>query len=212
MALYLDSALVTDAQRAGELGWVSGITTNPSLLAKSGLDTSGILERLARAIPGEVFYQLVAPDLDGMLVEGRQACKILGKQAVLKIPATPIGFQALARLSREAPCAVTAIYSPAQALVAAAVGARYALVYVNRATHLMGDGLALVTEIAGMLDGSSTALLAASIKSPQEAVATYRAGAPHLTLPLNVLEALTEHELTARAVEEFADIGRGISI
>jgi transaldolase len=210
MAFYLDSARVEDANAAHVLGWVRGITTNPTLLKQSDLPSDVTLRLLASALPGEICYQLTAPDLEGMLAEGWAASSILGEQSVLKIPATAVGFQALARLSKRIPCAVTAIFSPAQALVAAAAGARYIIPYVNRSTRLLGDGPALVREMAQALAGSPTQILAASIKSPEEAVAAHLAGAHHLSLPLEILQAMTGHELTGASVSEFTSKGTGI--
>jgi len=210
MALYLDSALISDAEIARDLGWVTGITTNPTLLAKAEHPPELTLKQLSGIIDGEIFYQLIAPDFDGMVAEARIAHDILGEQMVLKIPATSTGFQALAHLSKEMHCSVTAIFHPAQALVARAAGARYAIAYVNRTTRLVGDGIGLVREIAEILTGSHTKILAASIKSPEEAVATMNAGAHVLTLPLEVLQALTTHPLTEETVMSFAQTGRGI--
>ena len=210
MALYLDSAIVEEAQIAAQLGWVTGITTNPTLLAKSEGPVEYTLGSLAALIPGEVFYQLTAPDRDGMLEEGRKVYNLLYAQAVLKIPATSNGFQAAARLSQEIPCAVTAVFSPAQALVAVAAGAKYVIPYVNRGTRLLGDGLALVRDIAAVLKGRQAKILAASIKSPGEALETYKAGASILTLPLPLLQEMAVHELSEGTVDEFAQNGRGI--
>ncbi len=210
MAIYLDSALVPEAQTAKDLGWVSGITTNPTLLAQNDLPPKETLQMLAALIPGEVCYQLTATDLAGMLAEGRAAYDLLGEQTVLKIPATPSGFQAVANLSPEIPCAVTAIFSAAQALVAQAAGARYVIPYVNRSTRLLGDGAALVREMAKVLEHTSTKILAASIKTPVEAVAAWNAGAQILSLPIQVILTLGEHELTHQTVAEFLSQGRGI--
>ncbi|UCH58815.1 MAG: hypothetical protein JSV61_11425 [Anaerolineales bacterium] len=210
MAIYLDSALISAAQTARELGWVSGITTNPTLLAQSELSPNETLQKLAALIPGEVCYQITATDLSGMLVEGRAAHDLLGEQTVLKIPATTSGFQAVARLAPDIPCAVTAIFSPAQALVAQAAGARYVIPYVNRSTRLLGDGPALVQQMAEVLARTPTKILAASIKTPAEAVAAWNAGAQILSLPLQVLLALGEHELTHQTAAEFSSRGRGI--
>lgn len=211
MALYLDSALISDAEIARDMGWVTGITTNPSLLAKSEHPPEITLKQLSTIIDGEVFYQLTATNLDGMVAEARIAHDILGDQTVLKIPATSTGYQALSRLSNEIPCSVTAIFHPAQALVAWAAGARYAIAYVNRTTRLVGDGIGLVRQIAEILSNSQMKILAASIKSPEEAVATINAGAHVLTLPLEVLQALSTHPLTEQTVLEFANSGCGIN-
>jgi len=210
MAIYLDSAQISAAQAAKELGWVSGITTNPTLLAQSELPPEETLRKLAALIPAEICYQLTAQNLDEMLAEAGQVHQLLGDQTVLKIPATPAGFQAVARLAPDIPCAVTALFSPAQALVAQAAGAHYVIPYVNRSTRLLGDGPALVRQMREALTGTQTRILAASIKSPAEAVAAWNAGAHILSLPLQVLLALGEHELTHKSVAEFASSGRGI--
>lgn len=211
MAIYIDTAIIAEAKQAIEFGWVAGITTNPTLLGKSDLSPEVTLKELAQLSPGEVYYQLLSTDFDGMVAEGKAAFELIGKQTVLKIPATVAGFQAVAHLSAEIPCAVTAIYSAAQAAVSAEAGAKYAIAYVNRATRLLGDGFALVREMANVLKNSNTEILAASIKSPAEAVDTLLAGAHHLTLPFDVLQAMAVHELSQQTVDEFAKNGRGIS-
>jgi transaldolase len=146
-----------------------------------------------------------------MLAEGRKAFEIVGEQMVLKIPATARGFQVVACLSPEITCSVTAIYSAAQAAVAREAGAKIAIAYVNRATRLLGDGIALVRDMASVLSGSNTEILAASIKSPQEAAAALQAGAHHLTLPLSMLQAMATHELSEKTIAEFAKNGIGLS-
>lgn len=210
MALYLDSAMAAEAEAVSKFGWVQGITTNPTLLAKSDLPPAATLQRLKEIIPGEIYYQLTAHDFDGMVTEGKMAFELLGHQTVLKVPATASGFQLVAHLAPEIPCAVTAIYSAAQAVVAAEAGAKYAIAYVNRATRLLGDGFALVQSMAMVLQDRNTQILAASIKSQDEAVRTLLAGAHHLTLPFEVLIGLVSHELSQQTIEEFAQNGRGI--
>ncbi len=208
--LYLDSAIISEAQIAEKLGWVKGITTNPTLLAQSELSPEETLKQLAAISPGELYYQLTATEFDAMLAEGRQAFEIIGGKTVLKVPATAVGFQVVACLGKEIPCAVTAIYSAAQAAVSREAGAKYAIAYVNRATRLLGDGLTLVREMAAVLQGSQTEILAASLKSSEEASAVLQAGAQHLTLPLSILQAMTTHELSQQTVEEFRQKGQGL--
>jgi hypothetical protein len=99
MAIYLDTAIVAEAARASKFGWIAGITTNPTLLAKSELSPEETLKKLAQLIPGEVYYQLMASDFDGMVAEGKAAFESIGRQTVLKVPATVAGFQAVAHLS-----------------------------------------------------------------------------------------------------------------
>jgi transaldolase len=208
--IYLDSAIIEEAKTAVNLGWIKGITTNPTLLQKSPLSPEETLTQLTAISPGELYYQLCASDFDSAIAEARQAAAIIGDKIVLKIPACDLGFKITAYLSSTIACSVTAIYSPAQAAIATEAGAKYAIAYVNRATKLLGDGLALVRDMADVLQKSNTEILAASIKSPQEAAATLQAGADHLTLPLSILQEMTFHELSVKTVEEFRTNGIGI--
>ena len=210
--IYLDSALIEDARIAVDMGWVKGITTNPTLLNKSDRTPEECLKQLSAICPGELYYQLCATDFDSAICEGHRAAEIIGKKLVLKIPATELGFRVTARLSPQINCSVTAIYSPIQAAIASEAGAKYAIAYVNRATRLLGDGLELVRNMSQILQDSPTEILAASIKSPQEAAATLQAGANHLTVPMNILKAMTTHELSSKTVAEFAEKGIGISL
>nr|WP_293110177.1 transaldolase family protein [Okeania sp. SIO2F4] len=186
------------------------MTTNPTLLAKSDLSPEATLKELSEIVSGELYYQLTAINFEDMMAEAKAASKLIGHKIVLKIPATATGFQVVSHLSEDINCSVTGIYHPAQAVVAAEAGAKYAIAYVNRATRLLGDGLKLVREIAKVVEGRSTEILAASVKSPDEAVATLLAGADHLTLPFSVLQAMTTHSLSEQTFKEFNEKGRGI--
>ena len=212
MAIYLDSALIAEAEAAYQMGWVKGITTNPTLLAKSDLPPEQTLSKLVQLTNGPLFYQLMASDYRGMIAEARAAFEIIGDRTVLKVPATGTGFEVVASLAGEITCSVTAIYSPAQAAVAKEAGAKYAIAYVNRATKLLGDGIALVRDMAQILAGSNTEILAASLKSPEEVAASLQAGAHHLTLPLAMLQAVTTHELSDQTVAEFNAKGIGLKV
>jgi transaldolase len=204
MALYLDSARLADAQAARAWGFVAGATTNPALLAEAGGPREELVLALCRTLPGPVFVQLTAADAEGLEAEGRALHALSPSQIHLKVPCTLAGLQVVARLATEIPCAVTALFSPAQAWLAAQAGARYVIPYVNRSTRLLGDGPALVKAIAGVLAGTPARILAASVKSPEEAVAALNAGAQDLTLPLEVIVALAAHPLTDAALAEFA--------
>lgn len=186
-----------------------GITTNPALLAKSDLSPEETLKALSSIISGEICYQLTSSDFDGMVAEAHKVREIVGTQLVLKIPAIELGFRVAAFLSKEIPCAVTGIYTPAQVAVAVETSVKYVIPYVNRATRFLGDGLAVVRSMSSVV--GKTEIMAASIKSPKEAVATLQAGAHHLTLPLDVLKAMTVNKFSQQAVDEFAKNGCGIS-
>src|SRR6266498_1661062 len=209
MAIFIDSALVAEVENARSLGWVRGVTTNPVLLAKAGGEARTVLASLAHLEMGPLFYQLVSPTLGGMCIEMELATKIVGSALVLKVPPTQVGFQFVNQCV-DVPCCITAVYSPAQALVASEAGARYVAVYVNRATRLMGDGLRLVRDVAEVLKRSRTEIIAASIKSAEEACASHSAGAHHLTLPYDVLMRLIQNPLTDQTLAEFQVRGVGI--
>jgi transaldolase len=212
MALYLDSAIASEAEIVKHWGWVKGITTNPTLLAQADTPPETTLKTLVSLTSGPVYYQLLASDKKTMIAEGINAFAIIGAQTILKIPATPLGFEVVATLAPEITCSVTGIYSPAQAVVAKEAGAKIAIAYVNRATRLLGDGIALVRDMASVLKGSDVEILAASIKSPEEAVASIQAGANHLTLPLAMLQAMATHQLSHQTVADFAAGGVGLKI
>jgi transaldolase len=210
MSIFLDSALAEEVEAVRSLGWVRGVTTNPVLLAKAGCDAQTILTEIAHLNMGSLFYQLVSPTLDGMIAEVQLAANIAGSTLVLKVPPTQAGYQYVSQC-REFPCCVTAVYNPSQALIASEVGARFVAVYVNRATRLRGDGLKLVRDVADILKYSETEIIAASIKSPEEACAALSAGAHHLTLPYTVLMSLIHDPLTEQTLTEFQSRGLGIT-
>jgi transaldolase len=203
MALYLDSADLDEARLAGSLGMVSGCTTNPALLARAGhARPIEAIRQLAAIFDGTVFYQVMAPEAVGMAQEAPPFLEI-GKNVGLKVPATLEGFKFAGTFSARATVAMTGVFSASQALLAVEAGAQFAIPYINRLTRFVGDGPAVVGDIAAVLDGSSCALLVAGIKSPAEAVAARLAGADHLSLPLEVIRAMAENALTTLAVREF---------
>ncbi len=205
--LYLDSASVEDARRAFGLGFVGGITTNPILMSKTGRRPEEIILELCDICPGTVFYQLTAPTVAERQAEACRLAALRPNQVGLKIPCTPENLELGAHLAREnRTVGFTAIFSAAQVYLACQAGARYVLPYVNRSARLLGDGLALVRQMRAVIDACNSPLeiIAASVKSPEEAVATLLAGAHHLTLPLAVIEAMGEHPLSRQAIDEFA--------
>jgi transaldolase len=212
MSTFIDTADIEQAKVAKESGWIHGITTNPILLADSSSSVSDTLQQLTELNMGLLFYQLIATCKEDMLKEAQIAKEIAGDQLVLKLPPTKQGFQIIQYLPQEIPCCITAVYSAAQALVARESGVRYIAVYVSRATKLLGDGLSLITEISRILQGSQTQLLAASLKSPMAASSAILSGADHLTLPFDVLSALTYHEHSEDAVSNFNANGSGLQL
>ena len=208
--LLLDSAILDEARQAAGWGWVSGATTNPTLLAKSALSPAETLREISRLLKGQIFYQLTGATIEAMKEEAKLADEILGSQLVLKIPATTLGFQASAALSGKYTIAITSLYTVAQALAANASGARYARYYHNRAKRLLPDGADLAQRLVHALAGTDTLVVAASLKSADELVESRMAGVPILSAPLHVLAALPNNDLSDAAVDEFNQTGIGL--
>ena len=206
MAILLDSASVEDAEAAAELGFVHGITTNPALMARATKQPLAHLERLLVAFPnGPVCYQPTRTSYADMDDEARAAAALAPDRVVAKLPATLDAIRLAAALTDDGiRCALTAVYSPAQALLAHEVGCVWVIPYVDRAARHSADGV--VASLAAVLTRlqSSTRILAASLKSAPQVVDSILHGAHDITAPLDVLRGLPAHPLTESAVREFA--------
>jgi transaldolase len=207
MSLYLDSALADEARRVFSSGLVNGITTNPSLMAQVGRPASEVIAELCDLSPGIVFHQLTAQNLDARKSEAIQMAEIRPGRVGLKIPCTYENLSLAAELTGSGYIVgITAIFSLSQVYLACQAGAQYILPYVNRSTRLLGDGIGLVQQMRAVIDAESskTQIIAASIKTVEEAISTIIAGAHHLTLPIGLIESMGDHPLSDRAIEEFA--------
>jgi transaldolase len=206
MAILLDSASLDDAAAAAKLGFVRGITTNPALMARETKEPLAHLARLLEAFPeGPICYQPTRSSYEEMAEQARTASALAPGRVVAKLPATLEAITLAAELLKDGiPSALTAVYSPAQALLAHEAGCTWIIPYVDRAArHSAG---ALVVEQAAILEqlDSATRILAASLKSAPQVVESILDGAHDVTAPLEVLRALPAHPLTESAVREFA--------
>ncbi len=209
MSILLDSAAVEEARVALQLGFITGITTNPALMARVDGKPEDIIAQLADLCPGPVYYQLKAATLAEREEEARRFLA-LRPNVGLKIPMTFENLALAARLTREGvKVGMTATYSAAQTVLTAAADIYYTIAYVNRSTRLQGDGLALVQSMRAVIDARPTAttILVASLKSPAEVVAALAAGAHDVTLPLSLLVEMGNHALSDQTVAEFARAG-----
>ena len=207
--LFLDSADLGDARRAAASGIVSGITTNPSIMALPREAQPGhLLQLLATFGSGPVFYQLTARDPGEADAEVRRLDELVGRyrdRVVFKLPAQEWLYAVGARLAaagREV--AFTAVYSPGQALAAAAAGARWLIPYVDRAARLDAAAGPVVPRLAAVAP-PGLRILAASVKSPEQAVQAVVDGAAGVTTTWPVLAALMNHPLTDSAVDGFTE-------
>ena len=213
MKFFLDTANVDEIREYQALGIVDGVTTNPTLLAQESDPPETIIPALCETIEeGLIFYQLNRPSLKARENEAHRFLALAPGRIGLKIPCTTEDLALLSRLSGHGiVCAATAVFSAHQAYLACEAGARYLIPYVNRASSEGINGLTLVRELADVCQatGDSATVLAASLKTPEQAVAAILAGATDITVPLDQMVALGEHNLSRQAVEEFAKAGKG---
>ncbi len=206
MAILLDSASLDDAAAAARLGFVRGMTTNPALMARETKEPLAHLARLLEAFPeGPICYQPTRSSYEEMDDQARAASALAPDRVIAKLPATLEAITLATELLRDGiPSALTAVYSPAQALLAHEAGCTWIIPYVDRAArHSAG---AVVVEQAALLEqvDSATRILAASLKTAPQVVESILDGAHDVTAPLDVLRALPAHPLTESAVREFA--------
>lgn len=212
--LYVDSA---EADEVGELlrdGLVHGVTTNPTILERADRSVADAPELYARWIAEgahEVFFQAWG-ESRGALLRTAEGILALGPEVVVKVPATREGFVVAAELSRAgAPVLLTAVYSPAQALMAATLGVRYIAPYLGRMQDSGLDGIAEIAVMTAVVAGSGTDVLAASLRTPDAIVALAAVGVPYFTAAPAVILAVLHHDVSDRSSEEFeAAVARGL--
>ena len=207
MELYIDSANLKEIQDIASIGIISGVTTNPSLLAKEDptLDVKELIKHIYATIGGHVSVEVVSTDTAGMLKEADEILKWF-PEATIKIPMIPNGLAAVKELSRQdIPTNVTLIFSPGQALAANNAGATYVSVFLGRLDDIGSDSVAVVRDICEIWDqhGLESMIIAASIRHPIHILECAKAGADIATVPYKVLQQIMRHPLTDSGVATF---------
>ncbi len=205
MQLFIDSADVAELRAAAASGLIDGVTTNPSLIAKSGRNMKEAIAEICSIIPGPVSAEAVATDVDGMLNEGRYLARI-ASNVVVKLPLTENGLRACRTLADEGiKVNVTLCFSAVQALLAAKAGAYFISPFIGRLDDKGEDGMDLIHDIRQVYDnyGFGTNVLAASIRTPEHVKQCALAGADCATLPPKIFAQLYKHELTDAGVAAF---------
>jgi len=205
MKIFIDSGNLKEIEALVPLGIIDGITTNPSLLAKEGGDYKAILKKICGIVKGPTSAEVVATDAEGMIREGRELAA-LDEHIVVKVPFTREGVKACKALSSEGKKVnVTLIFSAAQALLAAKVGATYVSPFVGRLDDIAASGMNLIEEIVDIFENYSfpTEVLVASTRSPMHIVEAARMGADICTCPATLIEQLFKHPLTDIGLEKF---------
>jgi transaldolase len=205
MQLFLDTTDTAVLKDMAATGLVDGVTTNPSLIAKSGRPMLEVIAEICDLVEGPVSAEVAAVESQAMLAEGRRLAAV-STNVVVKVPLTREGLVATAQFAREGiQTNVTLCFSAAQALLAAKAGASYVSPFVGRLDDHGADGMALIGEIRAIYDNYNfdTEILAASIRNPAHVTAAALAGADCATIPPGVFLDLFKHPLTEKGLEQF---------
>lgn len=205
MKIFMDTANVAEIARYADWGVVYGVTTNPSLIAKSGRAQAEVIPEIAALVSGPVSAEVISTECAGMVEEARKLARI-ASNVVIKIPCIPEGLKAVKILAAEnIKTNVTLVFSMTQALLAARAGAAYVSPFIGRLDDIGEDGVALVAKIveAFRLYGIETEVIAASIRNLQHVEKVMLTGCQIATIPTKVLAQMIEHELTDKGLAQF---------
>jgi len=212
MKLFIDTANVDEIREINEWGVLSGVTTNPSLIAKEGRDFKEVIKEIAEIVDGPISAEVISLDKDGMIKEARELARI-HRNIVIKIPMTAEGLKAVNVLSQEGiKTNVTLIFSPNQALLAAKAGASYVSPFIGRLDDISNEGMEIVRDIVHIYGMHSiyTKVIAASVRNPMHVIEAAKAGAHIATIPYNVFKQMVNHPLTDIGIERFLKDWEGL--
>ena len=205
MKFFVDTAEIKEIRELADIGLLDGVTTNPSLIAKSGRAFKEVVAEICAIVPGPVSAEVTALDAEGMIREGKELRKIASNVAV-KVPLTLDGLKACKALTSEGTMVnVTLCFSANQALLAAKAGASFISPFLGRLDDINLDGMELISEIRQIYDNYdfTTEILAASIRSANHVKQAALIGADIATIPPAVLKSLVKHPLTDKGIEMF---------
>ncbi|EAG1015895.1 fructose-6-phosphate aldolase [Listeria monocytogenes] len=205
MRFFIDTANVEEIKKANRMGFISGVTTNPSLVAKEGRDFNEVIQEITSIVDGPISGEVVSLEADEMIAEGRVIAKI-HPNMVVKIPMTGEGLAAVKVLTEEGiKTNVTLVFSATQALLAARAGASYVSPFLGRLDDIGDDGLVLIRDIADIFEihGIPTEIISASVRHPIHVIECAKAGADIATVPFKVFEQMLKHPLTDSGIDKF---------
>ncbi|MBU0505833.1 MAG: fructose-6-phosphate aldolase [bacterium] len=205
MQIFIDSADINEIKEANDMGVVDGVTTNPSLVAKTGRKFDEVINDICAVVDGPISAEVISLDADGMFKEAVANAKI-HKNIVVKIPLTTEGLKAVKRCTAEGiKTNVTLCFSANQAILAAKAGATYISPFVGRLDDITHIGMELIEQICTIYHNYdfTTKVLVASIRSPLHVLEAALMGADVCTIPLNVIKQLAQHPLTDIGIKKF---------
>lgn len=206
MKFFIDTANIEEIKKAASFGFLDGVTTNPSLMAKEGIsEQDGHIKAICALTDGPVSAEVLALDLDGMVKEGRHLAS-LALNVVVKLPLTMEGLAATGILAADGiKVNLTLVFSPLQALLGAKAGAAYVSPFVGRLDDVGHDGMSLIEEILTIFGnyGFETEIIVASVRTTQHVLQSAMLGADIATIPFKVIQQLASHPLTDKGVAAF---------
>ena len=208
LKIFIDSADIKEIREVAGWGILDGVTTNPSLVCKTGRPFTECVQDILSAVEGPVSVEAVSTDAAGMIKEGEEWAKLDQSKVTIKIPMTVEGLKAVRGLSeREIKTNVTLVFSMNQALLASRAGATFLSPFVGRLDDISADGMDLIHDIVGMIDdyGFDTEVISASIRHPLHVIDSIRAGCHIATIPYDILVKMTKHPLTDAGIKKFYD-------
>jgi len=207
MKFFIDTADVKEIREAHALGLVDGVTTNPSLIAKSGRKFKDVIKEIVSIVDGPISAEVISLDAPGMIKEAKELVKI-HKNIVIKLPMTPEGLKACKALTDKGiKTNVTLIFTPMQALLAAKAGATYVSPFVGRLDDISQDGMGIIEEIRTIFDnyGYTAEIIVASVRNPIHVLNSALIGADIATIPYSVMIQLAKHPLTDAGIKKFLE-------
>ena len=205
MRFFIDTANVDEIKEASRWGIISGVTTNPSLIAKEGRDFKQVVKEITEIIDGPISAEVISLEADGMVAEARELAQI-HPNIVIKIPMCLEGLKAVNVLTKENIATnVTLVFSANQALMAARAGATYVSPFIGRLDDISEDGMQLIRDVVDIFEihGIGTEIIAASIRHPLHVTQAALAGADIATVPYKVFKQMANHPLTTQGIERF---------
>jgi transaldolase len=205
MQLYIDTANIDEIRQAHDMGVLDGVTTNPSLVSKEGVDFHDRLKEICDVVKGPVSAEVVSTEHDGMIAEAEPLTQI-ADNIVIKLPSTVDGLKACKTLSdRGVKINMTLCFQPLQALLVAKAGAFLVSPFIGRVDDVGGDGMEIIQQIRTIYDnyGFETKILAASIRHPVHLVQSALIGADVATVPFKVIQQMMQHPLTDKGLAAF---------
>lgn len=207
MQLFIDTANINEIREAATWGVISGVTTNPSLIAKEKRDFRTVVKEISEIVPGPISAEVLSETADAMIPEARELAAI-APNIVVKIPMTAEGLKAVKVLSKEGvKTNVTLVFSATQGLLAALAGATYVSPFVGRLDDISEDGIKVVEDLVIFIENYNlpTKVIAASIRHPMHVVEAARVSSHIATVPFKILEQMLHHPLTDIGIQRFKD-------